>query len=250
MNIILYNNQRWVVTDNKEMRGLDRANYLKLKDVPYNPVIVGELSPVNADEEFPVGLSCGYHLADMTKDPKYISFSSCMASPPGFANGHGNNRYVLSSYAFEEIFGFIEEWNKTFMSTSFIVRRKVGVAFSRPANWWSIILKKSDTPELYFVSIEIKNVWNSRHIAKLLAVFLRAFFYGEAAGNTLKSENETYIEYFLRAVNNEEGDSHYFNMYINRYILDKLDSLVKLPPYSYHDICSQTVLVNRILGVR
>jgi hypothetical protein len=244
-NIVKYNGFRWAVFAPTEMKGLDRLNYMQNIRTHYAAIKVGEIT--EGGEEFPVKLSCGYYLSSVTPNLVSVNLMSCMAYPSGLYIGHANGRYILSGFAFGEIFGFIKEWNRNFKNTSFIVRKKVGLEFYKAVNWWSETMRESSSPEIFFVSIEVKNIWNNRFMVKLLCTFLRAFFYGEAAGGTLKLQEETYIDYFLRIVNAYEGASHYYDFPLKGEYLNKIDSLEKIPPFSNRDIGSQTYLLGRII---
>jgi hypothetical protein len=203
--------------------------------------------PDPAGKDFPLHLVSGYHLHNRTVTPtRKMSLAQCMANPLGFSAGYANNRYILSGFAFGEIFGFIKAWNKAFIKNVFIVRRKVGLEISKINVWGEPSLKESSTPSVFFVSIEIKNALESRFVAKLLAVFLRAFFYGEAAGSTPRVRGENYLEYFLRITNLNIERSHYFDIPVTMEHLIKIDQLEKVPEVPERAHASQTYILRHL----
>jgi len=239
-----------LVTHLGSIYGIGKKNFGKTQHVLLeNLTVVGEF-PLSEEAYSEIRVGPGYNLANKLDDG-YPPLRMCMEAPYGFYRGYENNRYIFSGYMFQDALGFMEEWNKTYPSMQYNILRSCALTIVAVKAWHTIIyapVENDQTPLIYYGSVDLKNKWKSRHVAKLMAVFLRTFFFNEAGQYTSRKENESYIDYMLKATNLRMGDMHYFWLHLERSFIDKINSLGEIPYMDKMDAQSQTKILTKLIG--
>jgi hypothetical protein len=198
-----------------------------------------------------VRISPGYNLAAQVKKVGYPALRGCMEKPQGFYYGYAKNRYILSGFAFEEVFEFIEAWNKKFSSMQYLLHRSEGLTVAKVSTWYNVLYGvTTENPMIYYISVQLKNKWSNRFIAKLMAVFLRTFFLGEAAQKNNRSQEESIMDYFIRLVNGMCLTSHYFSGVLSLAQIEAINALELIPEMGRENVRSQTLILNKCLAGR